>query len=321
MVNKKNLSIALRFLISFGLVAVLIWIMRKDISNIRLILKDSDKIFFLLALAINIPITALLAYRLKLLLAGQKISMGIKDAVYLTLIGFFFNNFLPTAIGGDIAKAYYASKKTNNKIASYAAVLSDRLFGFLATMSVAMIGLVFIGRALNNNLLLYSVFFVFFISVIVTLFLFNKKIERRPSTGIGILHKTKEKIYKIYNAINMYRDHPFLLAKIILLSVFLQGCSIVSIYFFVLSIGGDLPLLKLFFVIPLVWAVSMLPSINGLGVREGAFVYFLKGDIGSERAFAISLLWLGVIIIYSIAGGILHLIYPVKVRIGEDMEI
>lgn len=317
---RKGLSTALRFIVSFGLLAALLWIMRKDIGDIGLILKNSNKAFFIAALLINIPLTALMGLRLKLLLSGQKIHIRMKDAVYLTFIGFFFNNFLPTAIGGDIAKAYYASKKTNNKLGSYAAVLSDRLFGFLATISIAIIGLIFLGRALNNQALVYGISLVFIASIVMIFLLFNKKAESQMFDKKGIVNKIREKFYKLYSTVNLYRDDPFLLVRIVLLSIFMQGCAIVSVYLFVLSVGGNLPLLKLFLIIPLVWAVSMLPSINGLGVREGAFVYFLKGDIGAERAFAISLLWLGVVMLYSIAGGVLHLIYPVKGEIEDNME-
>jgi uncharacterized membrane protein YbhN (UPF0104 family) len=69
--------------------------------------------------------------------------------------------------------------------------------------------------------------------------------------------------------------------------------------------------------VPLVWAVSMLPSLNGLGVREGAFVYFFKGYIGPEKAFAVSLLWLGMIMMNSLIGGVYQLVYPVKIEGGS----
>tara|TARA_Y100000031_G_C8135215_1_gene344895 strand:- start:398 stop:586 length:189 start_codon:yes stop_codon:yes gene_type:complete len=62
----------------------------------------------------------------------------------------------------------------------------------------------------------------------------------------------------------------------------------------------------------------MLPSLNGLGVREGAFVYFLKGDIGKDMGFSVSLLWLGMVLFYGIIGGVLHMIFPVKVGIPKD---
>jgi hypothetical protein len=320
MVNKKNLLMVLRLIVSLGLLGGLVWIMRKDLGSIWPIIKNSNKIFLIAALFINIPLTILMGLRLRLLFEGQKVPISIKDAVYLTLIGFFFNNFLPTAIGGDIAKAYYASKRTNNKIASYAAVLSDRLFGFIATMLIAAVGLIFIGKALNNNSLLYAMSFVFFISVAIIFFLFKSKAGNQTFTGTGLVIKIKEKIYKLYSAINMYRDNPPFLLKIVLLSIFMQSCAIITIYLLVLSIGGSMSFLKMMLVIPIIWSVSMLPSINGLGVREGAFVYFLKGDIGPEKAFTISLLWLGVIIAYSVTGGILHLLYPVKVKIGDPME-
>ncbi|MBU4457718.1 MAG: flippase-like domain-containing protein [Candidatus Omnitrophica bacterium] len=315
--KKEKLSIILRSLISFGLLVLLIWIMRDDIGGIARILKNSNKHYFIVGLCINVPMSILLSYRLKLLMTGQKIFLPLKDFIYLTFIGFFFNNFLPTAIGGDIAKAYYASKKTDNKVASYAAVLSDRLFGLLAFLFIATAGLIFIGKGFNNNKIIYAVSFVFAALAFVAVLLFRKNKNTSilsADSDKGAVNKIKIKLDKIYRAINSYRNNPFLIVKVVLLSILMQSFTIAGIYFFILSIGGYIPLLKLFLLIPIVWAVSMLPSLNGLGVRESAFVYFLKPDIGAERAFAISLLWLGIIIAYSLVGGILHMIYPVKVK-------
>lgn len=317
MVTKDKISIVLRSIISFGLLIALIWIMRNDIGDIWDVLKNSNKLFFLIAISLSIPLTILLSYRLKLLMLGQKISLPMTDFIYLTFIGFFFNNFLPTAIGGDIVKAYYASKKTNNKAASYAAVVADRLVGFLAVLSVAIIGIVFIGKDIGNNKIIWAVAMMLILLIILILFVLNeKKAEQLMSLFAKntLLEKVREKILKLFSAINFYKHSKTILIKAYLLGVFMQSCTVVSIYFFILCIGGNIHLLKLFLVIPLVWAISMLPSLNGLGVREGAFVYFLKGDIGPEKAFAISLLWLGVIILYGLIGGVMHLFHPVKTK-------
>ena len=314
--KKEKLSILLRSLISFGLLVLLIWIMRNDIGEIAHILRNANKNYFMIGLCINIPMSILLAYRLKLLMAGQKIFLPIKDFIYLTYVGFFFNSFLPTAIGGDIAKAYYASKKTGDNVGSYAAVLSDRIFGLFSFLFIATAGLIFIGRGFNNKIF-YAVFFIFAASIFAIVLLFRK--NKNPGIlsadpGKGIVNKIKIKLDKVYRAINSYRDNPSLIVRAVVLSIFMQSFTITGIYFFILSIGGHVPLLKLFLLIPLVWVISMLPSLNGLGVREGAFVYFLKPDIGADRAFAISLLWLGIILAYSLVGGVLHMIYPVKVK-------
>jgi len=245
--------------------------------------------------------------------------LSMKDAIYLTFIGYFFNNFLPTAIGGDIAKAYYASKKTSNKVASYAAVLADRLLGLIATLLVALTGLLFIGKSVDNKFIIWGVLVVFILVALMIFFLLKKNNVPAgiSSGGKGIFNKIKEKALKLYTAVNLYRNSPGILVKGIILSLFLQSLAIMNIYLFVLSIGGNMPLFRLFLIIPLVWAVSMLPSLNGLGVREGAFVYFLKGYMGPEKAFAVSILWLGLIMIYSLIGGIYQLACPVKIKGGD----
>ncbi|MDP2921655.1 MAG: lysylphosphatidylglycerol synthase transmembrane domain-containing protein [Candidatus Omnitrophota bacterium] len=318
---KNKLSIILRFVISFGLLMALAWIMRKDAKEVMGIISGSNKILILLAVLINIPLSVALAYRLKLLMSGQKIFLSLRYSVYLTFIGYFFNNFLPTAIGGDIAKAHYASSKTNNSAASYAAVFADRILGLIATLLIALTGLLFIGKNMDNKFIMLAVpgLFILTVAMIALLLRKNNTVNKTThSSEKGLFNKIKQKLIKLYTALNRYRNSPALLAKGILLSLVLQFFSIFNIYLFVLSIGGEMPFFRLLLIIPIVWTVSMLPSLNGLGVREGAFVYFLKGYIGPEKAFAVSLLWLGLIMLFSVVGGIFQLAYPLKMKKGTQ---
>ena len=55
---------------------------------------------------------------------------------------------------------------------------------------------------------------------------------------------------------------------------------------------------------------GMLPSINGLGVREGAYVLLLGGIVGKEKAFALSILWLAVVMSLSLLGGLIYMLAP-----------
>lgn len=311
-------GLVIRFTISFGLLAALVWLMHKDAIAVLNILKKSDKILFLIAILVNIPLSIVLAYRLKLVMVGQNIALSLKDAIYLTFIGYFFNNFLPTTIGGDVAKAYYASKKTNNKVASYAAVITDRLLGFFAILGIVILGIIFLGKELRNNAIVYAMYAIIIVSIVGTLFLLkkNNKLISDPVTK-DALSVIKNKILRLQASISTYSEKPVLLLKTFGISLILQGLAISSVYLFVLCVGGSMPFVRLFLVIPLVWTISMLPSLNGLGVREGAFVYFLKGYIGPEKACAISILWLGLIFVYSVIGGLFHLLYPLK--IGEKI--
>jgi len=315
MLNKNRLLFFLKSLISFGLLFALLWIMRGSIKNILEILKTSNKIFFGLAFLLNATLTLFLSLRLRLLMSGQKIALSLKDAFYLTYIGYFFNNFLPTAIGGDIAKAYYASKKTDNNVESYAAVVTDRLCGLASILMIALVGLMFFGNSLGNKKIIWAVIAMATLIISLIALLLNKRIEHKNvPVKSGLLNALALKFSKLYNAVNAYKGVPLVLIKAILISLISHAGAILSIYLFILSLGGGINYIKLFLIVPLVWTVSMLPSLNGLGVREGAFVYFLKGDLGTDMAFTVSLLWLGVVIAFGIIGGVLHLLYPVKIK-------
>jgi len=61
---------------------------------------------------------------------------------------------------------------------------------------------------------------------------------------------------------------------------------------------------------PIISAMSLIPSINGLGIREGATVLLFAPLIGKENAFAISILLLAALFIVSIIGGIVYLASP-----------
>jgi hypothetical protein len=72
---------------------------------------------------------------------------------------------------------------------------------------------------------------------------------------------------------------------------------------------------------PIISAVSLLPSINGLGVREGSTVLFFGPIIGKENAFVVSILWFLVLFVTSIAGGLIYALSPqFKIKWGDVKE-
>lgn len=91
-------------------------------------------------------------------------------------------------------------------------------------------------------------------------------------------------------------------------SITAQVIAIIAVWVAAESISiHEIPLGVFFVVVPLIGVVTMIPSLNGLGVREDAYVYFLKEYVTPQRAFAISILWLGILMMMSIVGGFLYL--------------
>ena len=85
--------------------------------------------------------------------------------------------------------------------------------------------------------------------------------------------------------------------------------TIIGIYFMARAIGVAGVDIGVFFVIvPIVGVMAMLPSLNGLGIRESGFVYMLKAYMPAEKSFAISILYLGSLLVFSIIGATVYVL-------------
>ncbi|MFA6356801.1 MAG: lysylphosphatidylglycerol synthase transmembrane domain-containing protein [Candidatus Omnitrophota bacterium] len=306
---KSKLSILLRITVSLTFMGLLVWAFRKDIPDILGAIKGARPDYFLLAVLFNIAAIIIVSLRLKVILAVQGLRLTVMESVYLTFIGNFFNNFLPTSIGGDIVKAYYATKKSDRKVESFSAVFFDRFFGFLSIGLLAFLGLIFMyGRIEDPKLIWGCSIFAGAVLVIFVLFL-NKSLAKAVFSGLldrpffrkGSLPR------KLYNALDAYRAHPPVVAKVIGMSLFAQIVSVVSLFFIIRSLSQEVTFLNLLLITPLVSVASMMPSINGLGVREGAFVVFLSEFISKGSSMAVSILFLALVLLTGLIGGILYL--------------
>jgi hypothetical protein len=305
----KHFSVLLRVSISLSFLGLLIWLFRKDIPEIWYVLSGVNAWFFLAAMIMNILALVIVSFRLKMILAVQGLKLTLVETSYLTFIGMFFNNFLPTAIGGDLVKAYYATRKSDKKLESFSAVFFDRFFGFLSIGLLAFLGLVFMnGRIKDPKLVWGCAIFSGAVLVIFTLFL-NKALAKGLFSGLLNMPAFRKgsKLHKLYNALNAYKEHPAVVVKVIGISLVAQVVSVISLYCIIMSISQEVSFLNLFLITPLVSVASMMPSINGLGVREGAFVLFLSEFISKGSSFAVSILFLAIVLFTSFIGGILYL--------------
>ena len=299
----------LRIGISITFLALLFWLARKDLPAIAKALKNANPALFGLAVFLNIIAVAVIALRLKKILSVQGLNLNFKEAIFLNFIGLFFNNFLPTSVGGDLVKAYYATKRTAKKLESFSSVFFDRFFGFLSIGLLAFLGIIFLNKNVKDKSLLWgSIIFLALVFSIFFIFL-NKRLAKALFSGLLGLSIFREgsKLRRLYHAINIYKEHKVIIAQLIGISLAAQIIFVLAIYVIIKSTSSDISFLYLFLIIPLVSVAAMMPSINGLGVREGAFIYFLSEFINKESAFAVSILILAVILITSFVGGILYL--------------
>lgn len=321
---KKSISVVLKVLVSIFFITLLLWLMRGNIKQISVLLKSTKIWLFCIGFLLYFIAAILGAYRLKKVLTVQDIHLPLKDVARLTLIGLFFTNFMPTAVGGDIVKAYYMVKMTNKKLESFTSIFVDRLIGLFSFISLAAIALIFYGNNIENRLVVWMVFAMLVASLLAITVLLNKNIAKRLRFIVTTLRfvKLDAKLKRVYEAITSYRHHGKIAIQSFCISVSCQIMTIFTIYLLAKSISVNVSPMVLFLVVPIITVASMLPSLNGLGIREGAYVYFLGGIVGHEQALAISLLWLALFLGVSLFGGAVYLLWGHRLgKIEEVVEI
>jgi hypothetical protein len=270
---------------------LLVYIFRKTgIGNIAGQLRSMDPWLFLTASALYLALIFLSAVRWRVLLGG---GLPLGSLYSLGLIGSFFNNLLPGAVGGDAVKAYYLYRETRDGGKTIASVFMDRYVGYAGLLSIGLVSGLIAFRdlaALGVQWLMPALFAAFLAG---SLAVFGMRIGRRFSTVANF--------YEFFHT--TLRDRR-VMTRAFLLSLLIQVLNILSIYLIARGIGQRPPFLALFVFVPIVVTVMMVPiSISGFGLRESAFVV-LFGLIGmpAEASTSISFLWFLSVAVGSLAG-------------------
>lgn len=321
-ITKKLVFNILRAAISAGLMAFLFWLMRGSVGEVFSAIKKIHKWTLLLSFLFCIFGFLLLSMRLKFIMAAQQLHIKFKDVVSLTFTGLFFSNFLPTSVGGDLAKAYYASRATGKKLPSVACVVFDRLLGTFTLMLMVMIAYIFVKEAPHNRSIITFLVIGGITSVSVSLILFSRRIAKRVPLLSPLLRKFKveEKMKNLYTVIYNYKKHPALILNAIFMSFALQISMFYAVYLLTKGFNYSIPLKTVFLFMPIISTLSMAPSINGIGVRESAFVLLFGPVMSKEGAFALGILWFGLNFIISLMGGIIYL-FDKQYRIKGGVEL
>lgn len=302
---KKQLPLLTKGFIS----AVFLFLLfsRIDAGSSMEALKNSRLPFAVPALAILVMLLFPLALRLFLLLKINSTG-GLKylNILKLTAVGIFFNNFLPTGAGGDIAKAFFLVRGEEKKLLIGSSVLVDRFLGALTVISMgAFSAWINAGIPAKHRFLLSALLFlllsaIFFFTNKKAAFIFYSAFGRFMSPGLKI------KLQVVYRTFYAYFSLKRTILYALGISFLMQIIAIAANYLIGVSLAEGKPVgLSVFFTyIPLIWTATLIPSLGGLGVREFTYMYFFSGRMGEEQAVALSILVLLSIAVQSVIGGI-----------------
>jgi len=285
---KKNLKTLIKIIVSVGLIFYLV---TKKIDKNQLIsnFKLLDWRYLPLMIFTIIIHYIISSFRWKSLLIHEnshKISRWYLFKLYF--VGAFFNNFMPTSIGGDVYKMYRLGKDIDDPFMGFSSVFTERFTGILMLF---LIGLLSLSKHLGWGVLVLLVWVT--CGLIIG---FNV---------LRILSGKFKPLKKLYDALSVYKDHPKVLFFAMVTSLVIQFLSISTQYLTFMALGVKLPIFDALMFFPLITLIGFfVPSINSYGVQD--YLYDLLFPVGGGIAIAASIIYHMVRMLVSLLGGVFY---------------
>lgn len=259
-----------------------------------------------IAVAILALLSVVQAWRWIVVLRAIGKTVSFRQSWQILMIGLFFNQTLPSAIGGDAVRMWRAYKLGIGAAPAVHSIMLDRLTALAALLVMAAVGLPVIFTLLEGNLGRWAV------PAIVVAgtggFAVLLGFDRLPSALF------RWRATRALAELSADSRRLFLRARYALpsigISIFIQVSVALVVLVLARALGAEVSWIDCLILMPPVLLISMAPiSIAGWGVREGAMVtaFGLVG-MAPETAFALSVLFGLVTMAVSLPGGLVWLL-------------
>lgn len=283
--------------------------------------------YIALALAVYLLSQGASAVRWTALARPLGIKTPFSDMLRFYLIGMFFNLFAPGTVGGDVSRVYYLVKDEEAQAKGRSVTTVHAAVSVLMDRGIGMVVLVWVGAA---GLLLFPHYAVPAAARSATLLLafgFCVAAALTPLLRRVLAEDGHPLAVKLRLALRSYRMHWRALGTAALLSLVVHLIQAWMHVVMGLALGLNLPFSFCLIAYPLVGTFSAIPiSVNGLGLREGGYVFLLAViGIGTEKSVAFGLLLFLIVALDSLLGGVLFLLQkgakPRAVSTGEMSQV
>lgn len=299
--EKHWLGLILKVAVTAALIALVLW--KLDEGTVFAKIGTLDAGWTCAAFITVFAAIAISAFKWGLILKWRGHPIGYARLVRHYFVGLFFNNVLPTTVGGDAVRAWETTKDTGEFPEAVGSVVSERLIAGVALGITALLGLPFV--ELTPHLVWLVIGFLIVDVLLVALFLVPKVAEGVVSKALPSgLSRLKEGIKQTVIVIRETLSRPKLFIYVTLLSIIFQVLVAAVNACIFKAIGADVSLAECIIYTPMIFTITMLPiSLSGLGVREAAYWYFFaKVGVSQADAVVTSLCFFVIVGIASLPG-------------------
>ena len=297
----KKIAVLLKVIVSLGLITLLV--NQVDFNKIVNILKNVDITMIIYALILLIIQVFIATTRWQYVLKCQKIMLDYKNTLQILWSGLFFNQAMPSSVGGDVIRGYYLKKQGMTLGRATLGVLIDRLFGMIGLVLLVLASLPLLFELVDDPIARTGVLFIAVGISLALLFIFFT--DKLPGNFSHL------KLVKGFYALSQGGRHciaeRYNGVIILVLSVFIHLISVVAVMTMATGLGLSIEWGGFLLMVPLVGLMMVVPiSIAGWGVREGVMVVgFGYLGVAPEAALALSILYGLSVLVVALPGGII----------------
>ncbi len=254
----------------------------------------------------------LMSLRWRTLLLAQGVNAGFGKLYSFNLMAAFFNNFLPSTIGGDLIKAVESKRIVGDHTRSVMVIVIERLTGLLALAVIALFAFVAKGAGSGSEESGNPEIFALLIAlgIVTVAILSHPKVSGKVVRFLKKIlpEKPAEIIERGAEAISVYYNYPRHLFLSIFISTLFQFNMVLYYYFISLGLGMNPGFIDFMTKAPmLIFLLMTVPAVNGIGVRTAVFGGLMKFPMAT--ALAVEAVDIGMRMCLGLLGGIVFLVY------------
>ncbi len=307
--------------VNLGIAAVLLGLVLYEVGlgSVKEALEGVNPELLVLCLLLS-PVAPLLsAIKWRLLVRSQGFQVSLPALFRLYLVSIFFNNFMPSNIGGDVVRIHELGLVVGSRAAAAASVFTDRLTGFIVLLILACIAFFSRFTALTS-LPLILLLAASGMAVILWLALDARPLRFiQQRVQLRLAQQLTAKFARFQTALLDFRNQPRVLAGAFFWSVLFYAQVAVFVWLLTLSLEPQAALIDIAFIVPITLIFAAIPlSINGIGWQEWSYA-LLYPTIGLPALVGVATMlllrastWLLVLL-----GGVVY----VQLKLSRSAEI
>jgi glycosyltransferase 2 family protein len=151
--------------------------------------------------AITYPLLGASCMKWRLFLRERGVVIGFHRLFRLYLVGSFFNNFLPSMVGGDLVRAYVLGKQIESHTHSLASVFLERFAGMIALVSLATASFLFNSELRQEPVVVISIGIMGSACLILVAAVWN------PEWALWFLRPMEKNRHRLLPKLMQFHDH------------------------------------------------------------------------------------------------------------------